>query len=303
MENVEKQFKITEEAVVRCLIKVFSERFKYDYSNINAPINFSAKLKNTLGYVKINFATWRIEKICFSKELLSGHLSIQSVESVIIHEALHAYLFKIRKPFKDNDRYFTMKAREYGASLTNEIRKNAGYSLYCAKCDKRLALKNSEKVALRYHNSDDYYSKCCKAKIVYKGYEVFEDKTIIDYPDSGKLLTEAIKFVDDKNKEVRNRVAVDTINKAERKINKIKTEPKETKSGIKIDVDTKLIMSNSGKLSINQTTLWRSINYYCDNDDYESLKFLKKNFEEMFEKGYKCITNGRKKKVDKLLLL
>ena len=96
---------------------------------------------------------------------------------------------------------------------------------------------------------------------------------------------------------------IDKINKTERKINKIKTEPKETKSGIKIDVDTKLIMSNSGKLSINQTTLWRSINYYCDNDDYESLKFLKKNFEEMFEKGYKCITNGRKKKVDKLLLL
>ena len=303
MENVEKQFKITEEAIIRCLKKVFSERFEYDYSNINAPISFSAKLKNTLGYVKVNFATWRIEKICFSKELLSGHLSIQSVESVIIHEALHAYLFKIRKPFKDNDRYFTMKAREYGASLTNEIRKNAGYSLYCAKCGKRLALKNSEKVALRYHNSEDYYSRCCKAKIVYKGYEVFEDKTIIDHPDSGKLLTEAIKFVDDKNKEVRNRVAVDTINKAERKINKTKTEPKETKSGIKIDVDTKLIMSNSGKLSINQTTLWRSINYYCDNDDYESLKFLKKNFEEMFEKGYKCITNGRKKKVDKLLLL
>ena len=303
MENVEKQFKITEEAIIRCLKKVFSERFEYDYSNINAPISFSAKLKNTLGYVKVNFTTWRIEKICFSKELLSGHLSIQSVESVIIHEALHAYLFKIRKPFKDNDRYFTMKAREYGASLTNEIRKNAGYALYCAKCGKRLALKNSEKIALRYHNSDDYYSRCCKAKIVYKGYEVFEDKTIIDYPDSGKLLTEAIKFVDDKNKEVRNRVAVDTINKTERKINKIKTEPKETKSGIKIDADTKLIMSNSGKLSINQTTLWRSINYYCDNDDYESLKFLKKNFEEMFEKGYKCITNGRKKKVDKLLLL
>ena len=292
MENVEKQFKITEEAVIRCLIKVFSERFKYDYSNINAPINFSAKLKNTLGYVKINFATWRIEKICFSKELLSGHLSIQSVESVIIHEALHAYLFKSGKPFKDNDRYFTMKAREYGASLTNEIRKNAGHALYCKECGKRLALKNSEKVALRYHNSDDYYSKCCKAKIVYKGYEVLEDKTVIDYPDSGKLLMEAIEFVNNKNKDVENRIAIDMINKADK-----------VKDDIKIDVNTKLIMPNSGRLSINQTTLWRSINYYCDNDDYESLKFLKRNFEEMFEKGYKCITNGRKKKVDKLLML
>ena len=296
MENVEKQFKITEESIIRCLKKVFSERFEYDYSNINAPISFSAKLKNTLGYVKINFATWRIEKICFSKELLSGHLSIQSVESVIIHEALHAYLFKTGKPFKDNDRYFTMKAREYGASLTNEIRKNAGHALYCKECGKRLALKNSEKVALRYHNSDDYYSKCCKAKIVYKGYEVLEDKTVIDYPDSGRLLMEAIEFVNNKNKDVANRVAIDIINKAEGKINK-------TKDDIKIDVNTKLIMPNSGKLSINQTTLWRSINYYCDNDDYESLKFLKKNFEEMFEKGYKCITNGRKKKVDKLLML
>lgn len=152
---------ITEKDIINKTKGFAKEIFKTEF-NIN--ISFSSRLTKTLAYFQYSISTHTPLKIQYSTRLLGNDYKESTVDSIILHELTHWYLYINNKPHSDGDREFKKMATHVGASLTGTI-KSVGneYECTCSKC-KKLIDTYSEKAANRYKKGG-YISACCRSAI------------------------------------------------------------------------------------------------------------------------------------------
>ena len=133
-------------------------------------------MTRALGYFQYAIKSKRPIKIQFSNRLINDGYSEQTIDSVILHELTHWYMYINEKPFDDSDREFKAQAIKVGASLTGTI-PNFGVR-YGIKfdCCNHLMGYYPEKQAIRYSNGN-YHSSCCKSGIILDKHPIkIEDK-------------------------------------------------------------------------------------------------------------------------------
>lgn len=130
---------------------------------INIPIIFSKRMTRKFG--SFVYSGSNPIKIKYSEMLLGDDYEESTVDSIILHELTHWFLFVTNKPFKDNDKYFIDYIKKVGSSVTKTIHIcGDAYYFKCQNCNKSLGLYNAKKT--EKIKKGKYVSSCCKAEIV-----------------------------------------------------------------------------------------------------------------------------------------
>lgn len=146
------------------------------------PVELSGKMTSMLGYVKYrkNFNADVPTLMKIASRLVNGDYKEETIDGVILHECCHYALMKLGKPHADGHPVFEAELRRIGASSTRTLH-NVGdvHEFCCSKCGKSLGGFNERKTKNLLKKINDLYrypiSKCCRARITYKGKQYKED--------------------------------------------------------------------------------------------------------------------------------
>lgn len=143
----------------------YADNFLYNNYGIHLeiPLRWNGRLKRSLGYFKSDKRSGAIE-ICLSEELLRYYDKDTTVD-VLKHELIHYALYTLGKPHKDGHQVFENELRKHRVSSTGTIQPKGLFHQYiCSKCGKQVGLRTR-----KIRDIENYYSRCCKAKLTYKG--------------------------------------------------------------------------------------------------------------------------------------
>ena len=160
------------------------QEYSQQYWNMDCkiPVKINGRLTKTLGYYKYfrGFGSKLPSPVRFdfAARLLDGSYKQETIESVIKHEVCHYALSQLGKPFGDKDWNFLLELKRIGSHATYTIQR-AGeiHKGNCSCCGKLVITKQKKSQLDKYFQFPRYWSKCCKAKIIYGGSYYREDNT------------------------------------------------------------------------------------------------------------------------------
>ena len=240
---------------------------------LEMPVLLSGRLKRSLGRFYYSSAFHKPTKLVFNKSFFTNPAyDLATLESVLLHECVHAELCIKGMPFDDRDPEFIKECKRVGATLTREIEliKVVKYVAQCEKCGAELEV---EKTVFNHINM--YRTKCCKADLV--------NKRIIH-----------LDVKEDKNKSIVNchtnylETAIQILNNKRNDIKQIKSCADESKKDEKICEGVLVFEGKSRK--INQTCLWRSLKYHYENRDIEKIRIIRDTYPEIYPNAFRCLT-------------
>ena len=267
---MERTNNVTLEAVKLACEMIFEKEFDM---KLEIPVLLTGRLKKSLGRFYYNSALRKPSKLVFNKSFFTNPVyDLATLESVLLHECVHAELFIKRMPFDDCDSTFINECKRVGATLTGELEliKDVKYVVQCEKCGAEIEVKKTV-----FNNIDDYRTKCCKADLV--------NKRIIH-----------LDVKEDKNKSIVNchtnylETAIQILNNKRNDIKQIKSCADESKKDEKICEGVLVFEGKSRK--INQTCLWRSLKYHYENRDIVKIRIIRDAYPEIYPNAFRCLT-------------
>ena len=267
---MEKTNNVTLEAVKLACEMIFEKEFNM---KLEIPVLLSGRLKRSLGRFYYSSAFHKPTKLVFNKSFFTNPAyDLATLESVLLHECVHAELCIKGIPFDDRDPEFIKECKRVGATLTREIEliKVVKYVAQCEKCGAELEV---EKTVFNHINM--YRTKCCKADLV--------NKRIIH-----------LDVKEDKNKSIVNchtnylETAIQILNNKRNDIKQIKSCADESKKDEKICEGVLVFEGKSRK--INQTCLWRSLKYHYENRDIVKIRIIRDAYPEIYPNAFRCLT-------------
>ena len=140
---MEKTNNVTLEAVKLACEMIFEKEFNM---KLEIPVLLSGRLKRSLGRFYYNSAFRKPSKLVFSKSFFTNPAyDLATLESVLLHECVHAELCIKGMPFGDYDPEFIKECKRVGATLTREIEliKVVKYVAQCEKCGGELEVEKT----------------------------------------------------------------------------------------------------------------------------------------------------------------
>ena len=267
---MERKNNVTLEAVKLACEMIFEKEFNM---KLEIPVLLTGRLKKSLGRFYYSSAFHKPSKLVFNKSfffILAYDLA--TLESVLLHECVHAELCIKGMPFDDCDPGFIKECKRVGATLTRELEliKDVKYVVQCEKCGAELEVNKTV-----FNHIDDYRTKCCKADLV--------NKRIIH-----------LDVKEDKNKSIVNchtnylETAIQILNNKRNDIKQIKNCADEPKKDEKICEGVLVFEGKSRK--INQTCLWRSLKYHYENRDIVKIRIIRDAYPEIYPNAFRCLT-------------
>lgn len=267
---MERTNNVTLEAVKLACEMIFEKEFNM---KLEIPVLLTGRLKKSLGRFYYNSALHKPSKLVFNKSFFTNPVyDLATLESVLLHECVHAELFIKRMPFDDFDSTFIKECKRVGATLTGELEliKDVKYVVQCEKCGAELEVEKTV-----FNHIDEYRTKCCKADLV--------NKRIIH-----------LDVKEDKNKSIVNchtnylETAIQILNNKRNDIKQIKSCADESKKDEKICEGVLVFEGKSRK--INQTCLWRSLKYHYENRDIVKIRIIRDAYPEIYPNAFRCLT-------------
>ena len=267
---MEKTNNVTLEAVKLACEMIFEKEFNM---KLEIPVLLTGRLKKSLGRFYYSSAFHKPSKLVFNKSFFTNPAyDLVTLESVLLHECVHAELCIKGMPFDDCDPGFIKECKRVGATLTRELEliKDVKYVVQCEKCGAELEVNKTV-----FNHIDEYRTKCCKADLV--------NKRIIH-----------LDVKEDKNKSIVNchtnylETAIQILNNKRNDIKQIKNCADEPKKDEKICEGVLVFEGKSRK--INQTCLWRSLKYHYENRDIVKIRIIRDAYPEIYPNAFRCLT-------------
>ena len=267
---MERTNNVTLEAVKLACEMIFEKEFNM---KLEMPVLLSGRLKRSLGRFYYSSAFHKPSKLVFNKSFFTNPVyDLATLESVLLHECVHAELCIKGMPFDDCDPGFIKECKRVGATLTRELEliKDVKYVVQCEKCGAELEVNKTV-----FNHIDEYRTKCCKADLV--------NKRIIH-----------LDVKEDKNKSIVNchtnylETAIQILNNKRNDIKQIKNCADEPKKDEKICEGVLVFEGKSRK--INQTCLWRSLKYHYENRDIVKIRIIRDAYPEIYPNAFRCLT-------------
>ena len=267
---MERTNNVTLEAVKLACEMIFEKEFNM---KLEIPVLLTGRLKKSLGRFYYSSAFHKPSKLVFNKSFFTNSAyDLATLESVLLHECVHAELCIKGMPFDDCDSTFIKECKRVGATLTRELEliKDVKYVVQCEKCGAELEVEKTV-----FNHIDEYRTKCCKADLV--------NKRIIH-----------LDVKEDKNKSIVNchtnylETAIQILNNKRNDIKKIKNCADEPKKDEKICEGVLVFEGKSRK--INQTCLWRSLKYHYENRDIVKIRIIRDAYPEIYPNAFRCLT-------------
>ena len=267
---MERKNNVTLEAVKLACEMIFEKEFNM---KLEIPVLLTGRLKKSLGRFYYSSAFHKPSKLVFNKSFFTNpSYDLATLESVLLHECVHAELCIKGMPFDDCDPGFIKECKRVGATLTRELEliKDVKYVVQCEKCGAELEVNKTV-----FNHIDDYRTKCCKAGLV--------NKRIIH-----------LDVKEDKNKSIVNchtnylETAIQILNNKRNDIKQIKNCADEANKDEKICEGVLVFEGKSRK--INQTCLWRSLKYHYENRDIVKIRIIRDAYPEIYPNAFRCLT-------------
>ena len=267
---MERKNNVTLEAVKLACEMIFEKEFNM---KLEIPVLLTGRLKKSLGRFYYSSAFHKPSKLVFNKSFFTNTAyDLATLESVLLHECVHAELCIKGMPFDDCDPGFIKECKRVGATLTRELEliKDVKYVVQCEKCGAELEVNKTV-----FNHIDEYRTKCCKADLV--------NKRIIH-----------LDVKEDKNKSIVNchtnylETAIQILNNKRNDIKQIKNCADEPKKDEKICEGVLVFEGKSRK--INQTCLWRSLKYHYENRDIVKIRIIRDAYPEIYPNAFRCLT-------------
>lgn len=267
---MERTNNVTLEAVKLACEMIFEKEFNM---KLEIPVLLTGRLKKSLGRFYYSSAFHKPSKLVFNKSFFTNPVyDLATLESVLLHECVHAELCIKGMPFDDCDPGFIKECKRVGATLTRELEliKDVKYVVQCEKCGAELEVDKTV-----FNHIDEYRTKCCKADLV--------NKRIIH-----------LDVKEDKNKSIVNchtnylETAIQILNNKRNDIKQIKSCADESKKDEKICEGVLVFEGKSRK--INQTCLWRSLKYHYENRDIMKIRIIRDAYPEIYPNAFRCLT-------------
>ena len=267
---MERKNNVTLEAVKLACEMIFEKEFNM---KLEIPVLLTGRLKKSLGRFYYSSAFHKPSKLVFNKSFFTNPVyDLATLESVLLHECVHAELCIKGMPFDDCDPGFIKECKRVGATLTRELEliKDVKYVVQCEKCGAELEVNKTV-----FNHIDDYRTKCCKAGLI--------NKRIIH-----------LDVKEDKNKSIVNchtnylETAIQILNNKRNDIKQIKSCADESKKDEKICEGVLVFEGKSRK--INQTCLWRSLKYHYENRDIVKIRIIRDAYPEIYPNAFRCLT-------------
>ena len=267
---MERTNNVTLEAVKLACEMIFEKEFNM---KLEIPVLLTGRLKKSLGRFYYSSAFHKPSKLVFNKSFFTNPVyDLATLESVLLHECVHAELCIKGMPFDDCDPGFIKECKRVGATLTRELEliKDVKYVVQCEKCGAELEVEKTV-----FNHIDDYRTKCCKAGLI--------NKRIIH-----------LDVKEDKNKSIVNchtnylETAIQILNNKRNDIKQIKNCADEPKKDEKICEGVLVFEGKSRK--INQTCLWRSLKYHYENRDIVKIRIIRDAYPEIYPNAFRCLT-------------
>lgn len=255
-------------------------------TEFNLPIRFSGKMTKSLGYFRYSPSAKRPICIQYAERLLYEY-NESSIDSVILHELTHWYLFINNKPHSDGDGYFKREVLRVGASLTGAIpRAGSGYEITCSCCHKSIGFITSQKV----NKMNKYVSKCCRSSIKVGEFKNKEDEYV--RPKAAEQWIEDV-------------IAKYNVNKVKVKI----SDPKDVKQVAEVpakeDVTNKKInLTYNEVIKLKRVTnaqMIPALKYAIDTNNFTDILLLQKKYPEVYDSTLKYLGKGYTAKLNKLV--
>jgi len=229
------------------------------------PVELSSKMTSTYGYVRYRRGFGKDVPVLMkiASRLVNGDYKEETIDGVILHECCHYALAKLDRPHNDGHPVFEAELRRIGASSTRTIH-NVGdiHEFCCTKCGKTLTGFNDQKAKNLIKKLNDPYrypiSKCCRARIVYKGKQYKEDDNRTRQAWDGKA------------QEIKAAMSI--------------AQP---------EVTTKknhIVVPNGPNGKVTNNTLMVILKELIKNQNAEGVRELKKQYTVIFESSFKYLS-------------
>lgn len=182
------EYVYTEKEFIRKVTGVMREYVKEVYNlEFDVPVRLCGRLKKTIGYFEVKVVNRDTEVggvyyregeeifgtkvICFNRDLLTA-TNTKMLEDIAKHEATHYALYKLGKPYLDEDEYFQAELRRNNIIESNVEIAELGmtrrlYVWVCVGC--RGIVRKGGKTRKDY--TKEYQSKCCGAEVEDVGWQ------------------------------------------------------------------------------------------------------------------------------------
>lgn len=250
---------------------------------LNIPVKFSGRMSSTYGYFQYAKSSHQSLNLTFSNKLLDGRFKEDTIDSVILHELCHWYLFEMNLPHQDGTITFESKIKEIGASSTRTIRQPVLNLIKCECCG--YTYKYSSSTTKYTKKGSRYTSHCCKAKLIDAGEQVQIDTYIRKPALDPKIEAIIQKYKIEKETEEEYRVFKKDIVIAATKENKYKN----------LDGLNKILVP--GRNGITNQQIIPAIKFILSNGTKEDLLKLKEDYSKQFESSIKYLGKKEQNKL------
>ena len=140
---MERTNNVTLEAVKLACEMIFEKEFNM---KLEIPVLLTGRLKKSLGRFYYSSAFHKPSKLVFNKSFFTNPAyDLATLESVLLHECVHAELCIKGMPFDDCDSTFIKECKRVGATLTRELEliKDVKYVVQCEKCGAELEVNKT----------------------------------------------------------------------------------------------------------------------------------------------------------------
>lgn len=247
------------------------------------PIEISGRLTAKLGYMQVVFNRRTFSatatKLVFAKRLINGDYSEGTIDSVILHETCHWALLTQGKPYNDGHPVFENELKRIGGSSTRTIN-NAGelHEAVCSCCGKVVVSSYNYNTVKKYVNDPRYTSKCCKAKINYKGSSYIEDK-FVKQEAKDKSIEEIVR-------KFAFAGSVSTV--------------ENIKQAIPVEHKTPINIITPGPKGVSNAQMIPAIKEALDQNDKTRLELLKQQYSKIYDSSLKYLSGKYKEKLNKI---
>ena len=260
--------------------------------DFNIPINFSKKMTRTYGYFQHrgNIPV----QIKYSEDLLGDNFNESTVDSIILHELAHWYLFMTNKPYRDGDTYFKNYVTRIGGSLTGTIsRAGHGYQGICSCCNKHLGVYSAKK-AEKVRNGN-YISLCCRDKVI-----VTEDKVRVE--DTYERPAAKEQWIEDVIAKYSVKNNIKAVVTSPKQVKEVANIPKKTEKQCKKKYDGMTLEQLKQLKRVSNAQMIPSIKMAIDNNDLNEIIGFKNTYEDVYISSLKYLGKTYTQKLNNIMI-